>query len=89
MLERGMEPGEALRAAQNNIRQRPGWHSPYYWAAFTIQGKYDQVIKPPDRNLASNWKLSLAVAFLVLTGPIAWYGRRRWLRRNRFVISKN
>ena len=88
MLERGMEPGQALRAAQNSIRQRPGWHSPYYWAAFTIQGKYDEVIRPQHRGLASRWKLSLAVAFLVFTVPAAWYGRRRWVRRNQFVVSK-
>ena len=88
MLERGMEPGQALRAAQNNIRQRPGWQSPYYWAAFTIQGKYDEVIKPQHRDLALRWKLSLAVAFLILTVPAAWYGRRRWVRRNQALTEK-
>ena len=46
MLQRGMAPGEALRAAQNTIRQDPNWRSPYYWASFTLQGEYRQVIKP-------------------------------------------
>jgi CHAT domain-containing protein len=38
MLQHGMKPGDALRAAQNSIRQEPEWSAPYYWAAFTLQG---------------------------------------------------
>ena len=44
MLKRGMKTGEALRAAQNSIRQRPEWRSPHYWAAFTLQGEYPRAI---------------------------------------------
>jgi hypothetical protein len=40
MLQRGIPPAEALRAAQNSIRSEPQWSSPYYWAAFTLQGEY-------------------------------------------------
>jgi len=45
MLQRGMTPAAALRAAQNHIREQPQWRSPYYWAAFTFQGDYQQSIK--------------------------------------------
>src|SRR5262249_9073792 len=31
MLRNGKAPGEALRAAQNSIRQVPEWSSPHYW----------------------------------------------------------
>lgn len=44
MLDRGMPPAAALRAAQNSIREQPQWSSPYYWAAFTFQGDYQHSI---------------------------------------------
>jgi CHAT domain-containing protein len=78
MLQRGMTPGEALRAAQNTIRQDPNWRSPYYWAAFTLQGEYKQVIKPvatPNR-VTARWIIAIAVVLLMLTGFV-WYFRRR------------
>ncbi|NES73307.1 MAG: CHAT domain-containing protein, partial [Okeania sp. SIO2D1] len=39
MLEGGLSPVEALRAAQ--LQMLEGGISPYYWAAFTLQGEYD------------------------------------------------
>jgi CHAT domain-containing protein/tetratricopeptide (TPR) repeat protein len=30
----------ALRAAQIELRKQPRWHSPYYWAGFTLQGDW-------------------------------------------------
>ena len=83
MLQRGMKPGEALRAAQNSIRQRPEWRSPYYWAAFTLQGEYSQVIKPSHSasGVASGWKILIVVALLMSTGAAYWYNHRRRQRR--------
>jgi len=40
MLSKGLRPAEALRAAQIHISQQPRWHSPYFWAAFTLQGEW-------------------------------------------------
>jgi CHAT domain-containing protein len=82
MLHQGMKPGEALRAAQNTIRQQPGWSSPYYWAAFTLQGEYSQVIKPipPARSsvLVLGWKIGVGVVLvIVLSSLTIWYRRRR------------
>ena len=37
-LSRGANPAEALRAAQQRIRQRPDWSHPYYWAGFQLFG---------------------------------------------------
>ena len=62
MLRKGMTPADALRAAQNSIRQRPEWQAPYYWAGFTLQGEYRQVIKPARRSASgfvledNNWR---------------------------------
>jgi CHAT domain-containing protein/tetratricopeptide (TPR) repeat protein len=40
MMERNQRPAEALRAAQVAMWKTNGWASPYYWAAFTIQGEW-------------------------------------------------
>jgi CHAT domain-containing protein/Tfp pilus assembly protein PilF len=40
LLKEKMPPAAALRAAQLELRQNPKWQSPYYWAAFTLQGEW-------------------------------------------------
>jgi CHAT domain-containing protein len=40
MLQRGLSPSAALRAAQLEIRNDPRWQSPYYWAGFVLQGDW-------------------------------------------------
>lgn len=40
MLEKKLPPAEALRQAQLEIQKQPQWQSPYYWAAFVIQGEW-------------------------------------------------
>jgi CHAT domain-containing protein/Tfp pilus assembly protein PilF len=40
MLGKGLRPAEALRAAQRHMWQQPRWRSPYFWAAFTLQGEW-------------------------------------------------
>jgi CHAT domain-containing protein len=44
MLREGRSPAAALRAAQLEVRQQPRWKSPFYWAAFSLQGEW----KPSD-----------------------------------------
>lgn len=40
MLVKGLPAAEALRAAQIHMWQERRWRSPYYWAAFTLQGEW-------------------------------------------------
>lgn len=40
MLGKGLRPAEALRAAQLHMWQQSRWRSPYFWAAFTLQGEW-------------------------------------------------
>ncbi|HYY93416.1 MAG TPA: CHAT domain-containing protein [Pyrinomonadaceae bacterium] len=80
LLRRGMTPAAALREAQNGIRQQPQWRSPYYWAAFTLQGEYRQPIRrAPATHAPFYTKLSVAVLMLLapLAGAAWWYRRRR------------
>lgn len=40
MLEKHLEPVEALRQAQLNLWSSKRWSNPYYWAAFSFQGDW-------------------------------------------------
>ncbi len=40
MLKHGERPAAALRAAQVEMSRQKQWQSPYYWAAFTMQGEW-------------------------------------------------
>jgi CHAT domain-containing protein len=40
MLKDGQRPAAALRAAQVEMWRQRQWQSPYYWAAFTLQGEW-------------------------------------------------
>jgi CHAT domain-containing protein/tetratricopeptide (TPR) repeat protein len=40
MLQQKLAPAAALRAAQIEMMQQEKWQSPYYWAAFTLQGEW-------------------------------------------------
>jgi len=40
MLQEKLAPAAALRAAQIEMMQQEKWQSPYYWAAFTLQGEW-------------------------------------------------
>ena len=80
MLEQGMTPATALRAAQNSFRQHPLWNAPYYWAGFTLQGDYRQVVVPAPRSFRQYAAILLA-AILILSAAGFWYYRRRGSKR--------
>jgi CHAT domain-containing protein len=40
MLQDGMRPAAALRAAQIEIMKQKRWAAPYFWAGFILQGEY-------------------------------------------------
>ncbi|MBA2524990.1 MAG: CHAT domain-containing protein, partial [Pyrinomonadaceae bacterium] len=40
MLKQGQRPAAALRSAQVEMWKQKQWQSPYYWAAFTMQGEW-------------------------------------------------
>src|SRR6185503_5956248 len=74
MLQKGMAPAEALRAAQNVVRQNPMWQSPHFWAGFTLQGEFKESIKLPAPAVAPA-SVQNAVGgglLLALLGGIAW-----------------
>jgi CHAT domain-containing protein len=40
MLQDGMRPAAALRAAQIEMWKKPQWQSPFYWGGFILQGEW-------------------------------------------------
>ncbi len=40
MLQDGLSPAAALRAAQLEMSQSARWSAPYHWASFVLQGEY-------------------------------------------------
>lgn len=81
MLQSHMTPAAALQAAQNSIRQEPQWHSPYFWAAFTLQGEHRQTIQVPGKlsPRSSQFFLGVLVALvLVTTGWWVWRAGARY-----------
>jgi len=40
MVQQKLAPAAALRVAQIEMMQQEKWKSPYYWAAFTLQGEW-------------------------------------------------
>jgi CHAT domain-containing protein len=79
MLQRGMGPAAALRAAQNQIRSQSKWSSPYYWAGFTFQGDYDLTIKPATSRIRFGYeRLLVGLALLVvMAAGLYWLLRYR------------
>ncbi len=78
MLEKGMSPPAALRAAQNTIRSQKEWSSPYYWAGFTFQGDYDLTIRAPRQSFPRIYLIVGGAILLILFGIIFWRVRNRW-----------
>jgi CHAT domain-containing protein/tetratricopeptide (TPR) repeat protein len=83
MLQMGMRPAEALRAAQNTLRQNPQWRSPHFWAGFTLQGEFKQPITMPVTTSAS-LAVQNAVGGALLLSLLAGIGWGYW-RRTRSV----
>lgn len=77
MLEHGMRPPAALRAAQNHIRSQKEWSSPYYWAGFTFQGDYDLNIKAARSTFTIEYVALVGAGVLVLLLVSGWYLRRQ------------
>src|SRR5215212_1716359 len=76
MLKNGKTPAEALRAAQNSIRQVPEWSAPHYWAGFTLQGEYRYVV-----NSSQSWRWYSVVAIAAILLLLAAYLYRYRLRK--------
>jgi CHAT domain-containing protein/Tfp pilus assembly protein PilF len=82
MLEEKLPPSAALRRAQlEMLKQRP-WNEPYYWAAFVIQGRYDNQLKLDYKNTREQRMTGPAIGIL-LSGLLFWGFRVHRRRRKK------
>jgi len=65
MLQNRKTPDEALRIAQNSIRQIPRWSAPHNWAGFTLQGEYQYVV-----NSKRGWRRYSTLIVIGLVGIV-------------------
>jgi CHAT domain-containing protein len=85
MFQRGLTPASALREAQISMWKTKRWHAPYYWAAFVIQGEYNQKVNlelEPISNRKGPVVLVILLAFSCATILLLWHWRRRRMLRH-------
>ncbi len=75
MKDKNLTPSESLRQAQIKLRENPRYKSPFYWAAFTVQGDFRNV--PKISNGFGSWVYLLPIVPLALIG-IYLYCRKNY-----------
>lgn len=80
MFQKGLPPVAALREAQLAMSQQNQWRSPYYWAGFVIQGRYDERIGESHLTYITPKRILTLAGFfgiLLITALLTLLGRRR------------
>jgi CHAT domain-containing protein/tetratricopeptide (TPR) repeat protein len=79
LFKKGLPPAAALRDAQLQMSQQKAWRSPYYWAGFIIQGRYDEQLNGSRFTYLSAKKIAMVSVFVavVLLGAILIIRGRR------------
>jgi len=72
MLQKGMSPAAALRAAKLKVRQDKRWSAPYYWAGFVVQGEYTNHITVENNSRRNLGMIVLLSLLLISCGLIAF-----------------
>jgi CHAT domain-containing protein len=79
MANDNQTPAQALRRAQLKLRENPKFSSPFFWAAFTVQGEYRSV--PRISGGYGFW------TYLLPAVPLALFGFYLY-RRRKFAVAK-
>ena len=86
MLLKKKSPAEALRQAQIAMWNQKHWRSPYFWAAFILQGEYKGEIDAGENAQRGVSKLLIpAVAFIILL-LVGLYSARRIIIKKQSVL---
>ena len=80
MFSLGLSPAAALRKAQIEMWQQQRWHSPYYWAAFVLQGQYDQKFVPAKSSTRLWIPITVCSVLSLLSISFLFFKRRRKAR---------
>jgi CHAT domain-containing protein len=79
MLQKGMSPAAALRAAKLKVMQDKRWRAPYFWAGFVVQGEYKNHINIENNSWRDRGVIVLLSLLLISSGVFVW--RRLSTRR--------
>lgn len=77
MLQEGMSPAAALRAAQLKVMQDKRWGNPYFWAGFVVQGEYTNHINIETNSRSFLVVIVLLSLLLIICGLILAAKRRK------------
>jgi CHAT domain-containing protein len=78
MLQKGMTPSAALRAAKLEVKRQPQWNAPYFWAGFVLQGDYTNRISVESHSWVYACIVLLSFLVLVSLVLIVFRKRLRW-----------
>lgn len=77
MFRKGLTPVAALRDAQLVMASDKRWQSPYYWAGFVIQGRYDKDVVTHRLAFITLQRVAVTISLLVVFLLILILIRRR------------
>jgi len=79
LFKKGLPPAAALRDAQLHMSEQKAWQSPYYWAGFIIQGRYDERLNGSRVAFLTGKRIAIVMVFIavVLLGATLLIRSRR------------
>jgi CHAT domain-containing protein/tetratricopeptide (TPR) repeat protein len=86
MLQKGMSPAAALRAARLKVMQDKRWSSPYFWAGFVVQGEYTNHINIETNSRPYLGVIVLLSLLLISCGLIVFKVSHRKAQKHRKVF---
>jgi len=84
MLQKGMTPAAALRAAKLKMMRETQWSAPYYWAGFVLQGEYNNHIAVDHYRWLRRGLIALFLLILIAATLLIFQKRRRRIRPAQF-----
>lgn len=72
MLQKGMTPAAALRAAKLKMMRDKQWSAPYYWAGFELQGEYANPIVVNHYAWLGPRFILLCLVILIVAGLVVF-----------------
>jgi CHAT domain-containing protein/tetratricopeptide (TPR) repeat protein len=77
MFKEGLPPAAALRNAKLEMQRQPAWRSPFYWAAFTLQGDYQNPIVPVETRGTNHILIACLIFALPIGASMIWFKAHR------------
>jgi CHAT domain-containing protein len=81
VLQKGLPPAAALRAAKLKMMRDKQWNAPYYWAGFELQGEYANPIAVAHYTWIGPRFILLSLLILMVVGLVVFRLRRQQLPR--------